>query len=214
MLRCSVFATYTQFRYVPKFKHSPVWSRVTFSSPVRRSIAGRCAKIRTAKREIADCGVRLPRKQSAHIADKKFQRFGPRTVARMSHVLQIVSAVHNCPAAQLIFAHLTGMFMVNVVARGRSYRNNVIAVLASFPGGFGALQQRVRGGACVGQCGCASKKLGAARHVIARAGLRSRIRSCFVIGRVRRRPGLLACSRADSYRIQGTEGLQARHAAR
>jgi hypothetical protein len=49
----------------------------------------------------------------------------------MSHVLQIVSAVHNCPAAQLIFAELAGMFMVNVVAGGRSYRNNVIAVLAS-----------------------------------------------------------------------------------
>jgi hypothetical protein len=35
---------------------------------------------------------------------------------------QIVSAVHNCPAAQLIFADLAGMVMVNVIAGGRSYR--------------------------------------------------------------------------------------------
>jgi hypothetical protein len=35
---------------------------------------------------------------------------------------QIVSAVHNRPAAQLIFADLAGMFMVNVIAGGRSYR--------------------------------------------------------------------------------------------
>jgi hypothetical protein len=41
------------------------------------------------------------------------------------------SAVHRHPAAQLIFADLAGMFMVNVVAGGRSYRNNVIAALAS-----------------------------------------------------------------------------------
>ncbi len=131
------------------------------------------------------------------------------TVARMSHLPQIVLAVHNRPAAQLIFAHLAGMFMVNVVAGGRSYRNNAIAARASrrssvwrsfrvFRAALGALQQRVRGGACVGQCGCASKKLGAARHIIARAGLRSWIRSRFVIGRMRRRPGLLACSRAYS----------------
>jgi hypothetical protein len=55
-------------------------------------------------------------KKSAHIADKNSNDLGGATVARMSHVPQIVSAVHNRPAARLIFAHLAGMFMVNVVA--------------------------------------------------------------------------------------------------
>jgi hypothetical protein len=124
---------------------------------------------------------------------KAVQPFQPHTVARMSHVAQIKALRHTRPGAQLIFAHATGMVMVNVIAGGRSNRNNVIAVLASrrsgvwrsfrvFLSGFRALQQRVRGGACVGQCGCASKKLGAARHVIARAGLRGRIRSRFAAG--------------------------------
>jgi hypothetical protein len=35
---------------------------------------------------------------------------------------QIVSAVHNRPPAQLKFADLAGMVMVNVIAGGRSYR--------------------------------------------------------------------------------------------
>jgi hypothetical protein len=75
----------------------------------------------TPKSTLQNAKSRLQRptasiKKSAHIADKNSNDLGHATVARMSHVPQIVSAVHNRPAARLIFAHLAGMFMVNVVA--------------------------------------------------------------------------------------------------
>jgi hypothetical protein len=69
-----------------------------------------------------DGGVRLPRKQSAHIADKKTNGLD-RALSPECHISRrSFSAVHRHPAAQLIFADLAGMFMVNVVAGGRSYR--------------------------------------------------------------------------------------------
>jgi hypothetical protein len=43
---------------------------------------------------------------------------GARTVARISHVLQIGSESSIEEAAALIFAHASGMVMVNVIARG------------------------------------------------------------------------------------------------
>src|ERR1700728_3314710 len=45
-------------------------------------------------------------KRLARHAEQPVPDFGRATVARMSHVPQIVSAVHNRPAAQLIFADL------------------------------------------------------------------------------------------------------------
>ena len=47
------------------------------------------------------------------------------TVARMSHVQQIAERLHRAAPAELIFAHVAGMVMVNVIAGGRSYGDYV-----------------------------------------------------------------------------------------
>ena len=39
----------------------------------------------------------------------------------MSHVLQIAVRLHRAEPAELIFAHVAGMVMINVIAGGRSY---------------------------------------------------------------------------------------------